>query len=273
MSIAVNEFDDQLLISIDNSRKEQPADNTCRPDLPPAQRRGYDFKPLTFADRNPRISTLPETPLNLFQLFLPEDLVSRWADYTNKAAASGASEGSRSWKPTSASELYLYIGFLIYAGIHKEVSFEAYWAVSSQGSQIPLHPVVKFMSYDRFNLLNRWIRIYSEEAIAAQNSVPKNFKKVSEWSDQLQEAATTHYKPGTHIAVDECMIRYEGRLMEKVIPSKPIPEGFKAWAAAQHGYFLRWIFHTPATTFGPVGKPATRRSRRAKGEIYLNPTQ
>jgi hypothetical protein len=37
------------------------------------------------------------------------------------------------------------------------------------------------------------------------------------------------------------------------IPSKPISEGYKAWAIAQDGYIIAWIWH--AKKKGPIGIP------------------
>jgi hypothetical protein len=58
--------------------------------------------------------------------------------------------------------------------------------------------------------------------------------------------------PGTDIAVDEGMERFQGRSQDNLtIPSKPQPIGFKVWCTAQQGYTLHWIFHQK--TKGPVG--------------------
>jgi hypothetical protein len=38
------------------------------------------------------------------------------------------------------------------------------------------------------------------------------------------------WKPGRDLAVDEIIIRYEGRAKEiTIIPNKPTPTGFKVW--------------------------------------------
>ena len=44
---------------------------------------------------------------------------------------------------------------------------------------------------------------------------------------------------GRDIAIDESMSRFQGRSFDTlVIPSKPIPEGYKIWVHADQGYFL-----------------------------------
>ena len=76
------------------------------------------------------------------------------------------------------------------------------------------------------------------------------------------------YVPGSHVAVDECVVAYTGRsVLTTTIPNKPHPTGFKVWVIAQRGLFLRWIWHMPGR--GPIGIP----KRRPTEEIHLNPTQ
>lgn len=80
-------------------------------------------------------------------------------------------------------------------------------------------------------------------------------------------------EPGSHLAVDEGMIRYTGRNSEVTyIPSKPTDTGFKVWVVAQLGIFLRWICHQPGAKYGPIGVerpkkklPTRRRGGRARG--------
>jgi hypothetical protein len=57
--------------------------------------------------------------------------------------------------------------------------------------------------------------------------------------NHIQHISTTFFKPGTAIAIDECMVRFLGRSLETTtVPSKPISTGFKVWAVAQRGYFF-----------------------------------
>jgi hypothetical protein len=74
-SQAVNAYDDNRFIRIDNSRREQPADNTCRPIHDPVPDRGHNFEPVAIPSRAFEITALPPEPLLLFQQFLPISLV------------------------------------------------------------------------------------------------------------------------------------------------------------------------------------------------------
>jgi hypothetical protein len=61
------------------------------------------------------------------------------------------------------------------------------------------------------------------------------------------------------LAVDEIIVRYEGRAKETTtVPGKPTPTGFKVWAAAQRGFLILWNWHIPGEKNGPVGVKTPR---------------
>ena len=108
--------DEDLFIRLDEAYREQPADCTYRPDLPPAEERGDSFVPLDLgSQRVPHINTLPLSALSLFQLFIPEFLVQRWVDYSNAedpslkvciaAAAAAAAAAAEAPQPASNNAL------------------------------------------------------------------------------------------------------------------------------------------------------------------------
>jgi hypothetical protein len=74
-SQALNAYDDDSFIRIDDSRREQPADNTCRPIKDPVRDRGYSFKPVSLPPRPLEVTQLAQEPLSLFQQFIPISLV------------------------------------------------------------------------------------------------------------------------------------------------------------------------------------------------------
>ena len=62
------------------------------------------------------------------------------------------------------------------------------------------------------------------------------------------------WKPGQDLAIDEIIVRFEGRSKETTtVPNKPTPTGYKVWGAAQRGFLLVWNWHIPGQKNGPVG--------------------
>jgi hypothetical protein len=123
------------------------------------------------------------------------------------------------------------------------------------------------MTYDRFQLLHRHLRLFDHTKFTDDDDFPIVFQCVELWSQHIQLATTELCNPGSHLAVDEGMIRYTGRNKQVTyVPNKPIDTGLKVWIAAQLGLFMRWIWHQPGAKYGPVGverkKPASQRGRR-----------
>jgi len=62
------------------------------------------------------------------------------------------------------------------------------------------------------------------------------------------------WKAGQELAVDEIIVRFEGRAKETTtVPNKPTPTGYKVWGAAQRGFLIVWNWHIPGVKNGPVG--------------------
>jgi hypothetical protein len=279
---AINSYDDNLLVRISGSRREQPADNTCRPVFDPVRDSARVFTPLVMTLVEPLVQPLPSTPLSLIQQFIPISLVEKWVRYTNEAPSPGPEgppqQHSRQldWKPTTISEIYLWLAYLIYIGIHRESRYSSHWEAPKPGQQLPSHPIIKFMPKDRFWQLQRRIRICPHNSPVS--TLPKPYSYLDEWSEIIQNVSTSLCYLGTDITVDECIQGYTGRSSQTTtVPNKPTPTGFKIWVLGQRGYFHRWIWHTPGQDYGPVGvvapQAARARKRKRTEPAALNPTQ
>jgi hypothetical protein len=163
-----------MQLQISRSRREQDADSTYRPDIKPTDAVGSQFEPFNVPDRDFLVrQPLPPTPLQLFQQFLPEQLVERWVHYTNEAPApepgpgpaiqSGRYHRQDRWKPTSVAEVYIWLGILIYMTLHKEYRYQDHWKASTAENWVPSHPIIQLMTFDRFSLLKRRLRIYDPD--------------------------------------------------------------------------------------------------------------
>ncbi|WAO97069.1 Hypothetical protein NCS54_01477500 [Fusarium falciforme] len=152
--------------------------------------------------------------------------------------------------------------------IHKERTIRSHWSTPKPGVQRPQHSIIKFMSQWKFQLIHRHLRPFNHTKIDEAAPLPKVFQAAEEWSDHIQAVSAEIFLPGSHLAVDECMIRYTGRSKETtVVNGKPAPLGFKIWVIAQQGFFIRWLWHIKDAKYGTVGVelPPSKSSTRGRG--------
>ncbi|KAI8687201.1 Piggybac transposable element-derived protein 4 [Fusarium sp. Ph1] len=300
---ALNAYDDMSFIKENHSHQMHPNDPTRVAVFPADKARGTKFEPFPVETRNLHINTPPPSPLQLFQLFLPISLVERWVQYTqswllwlkeNEVVDSWNTPMTRkarlrAWQGTSVAEVYVWLGVLIYMGLHKEKTIKSHWSTPKPGEQRPLHSIIRFMPYWKFQILHRHLRPFDYTKIDETGPLPKVFQACDEWSNHIQAASAEIFIPGSHLAIDECMVRFTGRSNETtVVKGKPIPRGFRIWVVAQQGFFIHWFWHITGAQYGAVGvelPPAKRRcTRRTQGSqetqegssdepIALNSTQ
>lgn len=105
---------------------ESAYDTTYEPAEQAAETTGDvdDFEPLRVPFREGKPAAgLNFNPINLFHEFAPKNIVSQWVTWTNQAAR--AARGP-DWKETTVSELYLWLGLVIYIGLHQENAIADY---------------------------------------------------------------------------------------------------------------------------------------------------
>ncbi|KAH7464559.1 hypothetical protein FOMA001_g17643 [Fusarium oxysporum f. sp. matthiolae] len=127
------------------------------------------------------------------------------------------------------------------------------------------------MTYDRFQVLYRYVRVLTTpNSLTVMKTFLPSSNALSHGLSTFNTQRAELCELGSHLAVDEAMIRYTGRNKQVTrIPNKPVDTGFKVWIAAQLGIFMRWIWHQPGARYGPVGvqkKPASQK-KKTKGKV------
>jgi hypothetical protein len=131
---------------------------TLRPNLPPEPTTGTYFETLPHPDFTYQInlpsSVDPVRPVEIWDLFFPEDVMNTLVQNTNKSGLYWAKIGPRNrraleWQDVTVTEIYLYFVVLIYIGLHIENQIEQYW--SQNRTSMPQHiPVQKAIACDCF---------------------------------------------------------------------------------------------------------------------------
>jgi hypothetical protein len=246
-------------IILNDSRLEQDADSTYRPNIKPTDAIGSQFEPFHVPEHPFEVHDLPVSPLKLFQHFLPIWLVESWVDYTNRNPGPDGRMIT-----TAVSEIYIWIAMIIYMDLNPRKSYRDYWKGPTAGENASTHRIARYMSFDRFSLLKRRLRIDDPDTI--DMDVPDPYNKVNEWANVMMDAALSIVTIGSIIGVDEAMQAFQGRSKQKVtIKGKPTPTGLKIWVLAVAGYMLQWLWHRLGC--GPVGIEGCRGPRKARNKV------
>jgi hypothetical protein len=109
-------------------------------------------------------------PEAVFRLFLTNSLLETITKHTDEYAATKRGEdppaGGRAWWDVTSEEVGVWIGIVLYMGVHQSPAIADYWKHDDQN---PLHPIRTHMSQTRFEQIKRYLHIESP-------SVPKEQK-------------------------------------------------------------------------------------------------
>ena len=139
-----------------------------------------------------------DSPYALFTLFIGEDTIKYISQSTNEYArrkrAGESSPGSgRYWTDTTVVDIKIFLGILIYIGVHRSPRIESYWC---QEPDEPLHTPRRYMSLFRFQQIKRFIHISRLEADSSYKQQPKDKRwwyKLEPLASLWESAAQRYY--------------------------------------------------------------------------------
>ncbi|PWW74878.1 hypothetical protein C7212DRAFT_345434 [Tuber magnatum] len=129
------------------------------PTLPPLP----VFEPLVQRRHNREPRYPPDfdvngSALDYFQLFFDNSVFQQLAENANHyASCKGAgNSGSRLWQSTSAAELKIFFGIIIYMGVFPSAQVSDYW---KRDNCFPYHRIGMHLSQNRFEQLKRYFHV------------------------------------------------------------------------------------------------------------------
>ena len=130
------------------------------------------FEPVQLEPHRDAEALLPPTfstnshPIDYFTLFFTPYLFTTITNNTNRYATiqrlQKLEERQRSWTSLVKEELYVFIGSLIYMGIHTEPEISMYW--NTDFNKGPLHSIAPYISLCRFEQIKRYCHISCAES-------------------------------------------------------------------------------------------------------------
>ena len=156
------------------------------------------------------------------------------------------------------------MGFNILMGLNTKPSVSDYWS----RNPIYHYPLVcDRISRDRYRQISRYLH-FADNSTLSPPSTPgyDRLGKVRPLIQHIQERCKLVYNPGRELAVDEAMIKFQGRSsLKQYMPKKPTRRGIKVWVLADssNGYFSRFEVYT--------GKKGKKSGKGARSESCKRP--
>ena len=208
-----------------------------------------ELKPVTINSFSSRVGPtvpVPDTPMDCFELFFSEDLQEMIVNETNRYARQVMAEDKyRSWKQVTVEELKAFLGFSILMGVDHLPSVNDYW---SRDPLLHYAPISDRIPRWRFREISRYLHFVNNEDLSPRGDPAHDrLGKVRPLLNHLSNKFATLYDPSKHVAVDEAMIKFQGRSsLKQYMPMKPIKRGIKVWVLGDstNGYFSRFDVYT-----------------------------
>ena len=189
---------------------------------------------------------IPDTPLAIFQLFYTPDVIEMIVEQSNNYAKEVmTAEKFAEWEKITVADYEAFIGFGIKMAINKLPAIHHYW---SDDVTFRYRPVADRISRDRYQEISRYLHYADNSTLHPRTSADYDrLGKVRPLLRRLQERFSAVYTPGRNLAVDEAMIKFQGRSsLKQYMPKKPIKRGIKVWVLgdSSNGYFSRLDVYT-----------------------------
>jgi hypothetical protein len=170
------------------------------------------FKPETKQEAKALLppSFLPNPhPFDYFTLFFTPDLCRTITRNTNQYASTKrihiVEERAREWKELQVEEFYVFLGTIIYMGIHEEPQIEMYW--NTDFNKGPLHSVQNHISLCRFEQIKRYCHISCSESDQRKGYYASSNKiwwyKVEPLASSIQASSQRYYSPSSEVSINE----------------------------------------------------------------------
>jgi hypothetical protein len=110
-------------------------------------------------------------------------------------------------------EFYVFMGVILYMGVHYEPQIELYW--NPDFTKGPLHTVSAHLSLRRFQQIKRYCHVSCPESDEQKGyHLPSNkiwWYKLEPLASAIQVSCRKYYSPSSKVSIDEIMVRFFGR--------------------------------------------------------------
>lgn len=193
------------------------------------------------------------TPLEFFLEFFDDELFDLIIKQTNKYASRQIDQHltphSRLnfFVNVDRGELARFLAILILQGLLSNPVEKHYWI---ENGYLTLKYFRDIMIYNRFVLLKRLLHFSDSTDSQTLPADENKLRKIKPVLDHLQKKCSSLYLPGQEIAVDESLLKWQGRLsFAQRIATKAASVGVKSYELCESatGYLWRFFVYTGKT--------------------------
>ena len=187
-------------------------------------------------------TVIPESPREVFEMFFNDDLMKLMVTESSRYAEEVmGNEKFATWTKITVDEMKAFLGFSILMGINQLPAVKDYWKKSEY---LHYSPIADQIPRDRFLEISRYVHFVDNTTLQPRGSPGHDrLGKVRPVIDHLSAKFAEVYHPHKEVAVDEAMIKFQGRSsLKQYMPKKPIKRGIKVWVLgdSQTGYFSKF---------------------------------
>ena len=187
------------------------------------------------------------------------------------------SEKFDKWTKITVGELKAFLGFSVLMGVNQLPEIKDYWKKSEY---FHYSPIADRITRDRFLEISRFLHLVDNSTLQPRGTPGHDrLGKVRPIIEHLSEKFADVYNPHKEIAVDEAMIKFQGRSsLKQYMPKKPIKRGIKVWVLADShtGFFSKFEVYSgkgssPEKNLGArVVKTLTEPLRGKYHHVYID---
>ena len=206
------------------------------------------MQPVTINDFTSTVgptTEIPESPIDDFELFsddLQEEIVRESNRYAKQVMGD---QQYQSWTPITVEELKAFFGFSILMGVNHLPSLDDYWSCDQR---LRYAPIADRIPRWRFREISWYLHFVDNDHLAPRGDPAHDrLCKVRPLITHLSNKFATLYEPSKEVAVDEAMIKFQGRSsLKQYMPKKPTKRGIKVWVLGDstNGYFSQFDVYT-----------------------------
>ena len=148
------------------------------------------------------------------------------------------------WTQITVDELKAFLGFSILMGIDQLPSVDDYW---SKDPCLHYSPIASRIPRWRSCELSRYLHFVNDNLAPRGDPAYDRLGKIHPLMDHLGSEFALLYNPSKNLAVDEAMIKFQGRSsLKQYMPAKPIKRGIKVWVLgdSSNSYFSPFEVYT-----------------------------